>query len=219
MKVTFKPCAAAFTRMELIVVLLIGVCACVAVVINCLPPLYKARRPAHRLNCVNNLKQVGTAFRLWSGDHGDLYPMQVSTNAGGALESAERGEVCHVFQALSNELTTPKLLLCPSDQRRALGTFGSLSNANLSYFIGLNASETEAASWLTGDHNLMLNGKEVGPGIANPTNGQAIGWTSNRHVDSGNLGLADGSVQQLTSRSLTALLATNTPATTRLAIP
>jgi len=41
---------------------------------------------AMRINCINNLKQVGLSFRQWALDHGDQYPFNVSTNAGGTME-------------------------------------------------------------------------------------------------------------------------------------
>jgi prepilin-type N-terminal cleavage/methylation domain-containing protein len=34
-------------------------------------------RIAKRINCVNNLKEMGLAARIWEGDHQDHYPMAV----------------------------------------------------------------------------------------------------------------------------------------------
>jgi hypothetical protein len=73
------------------------------------------RRKAQRLNCVNNLKQIDISFRLWIGDQGDKYPTQVSTKYGGVMELAATGNVAAVFQVMSNELSTPKVLFCPAD--------------------------------------------------------------------------------------------------------
>ena len=71
----------AFTLIELLVV--IAIIAILAAML--LPALAAAKRKAQRINCVNNLKEVGLAFRVWEGDNGDQYPMAVSTN-GGAME-------------------------------------------------------------------------------------------------------------------------------------
>ena len=39
-----------------------------------LPALAAAKKKAQKINCINNLKQVGLAFRIWEGDNGDKYP-------------------------------------------------------------------------------------------------------------------------------------------------
>ena len=73
----------AFTLIELLVV--IAIIAILAALL--LPALAAAKRKAQRINCVNDLKQVGIAFRLWEGDNKDRYPMAVQTATGGALET------------------------------------------------------------------------------------------------------------------------------------
>jgi len=37
-----------------------------------------------QIQCVNNLKQIGLSFRIWEGDNGDKFPMQVPSQKGGA---------------------------------------------------------------------------------------------------------------------------------------
>src|SRR5690349_7740258 len=99
----------AFTSLDLLVVL-----ATLLIVSGLLlPTLFRPRRGTIRINCVNNLKQVGLAFRIWSGDNGDHYPMAVFTNVEGASLLAPGTNVFVYFQAMSNELSTPKLLICP----------------------------------------------------------------------------------------------------------
>src|SRR5665213_845831 len=78
------------------------------------------------INCVNNLKQIGLAFLIWNGDHGNQLPFNISTNAGGTLELCARDKDgfdsnAYLFiQALSNELTTTKLLICPLDHSKSV---------------------------------------------------------------------------------------------------
>ena len=39
-----------------------------------LPALSSAKQKAQRISALNNLKEIGTGFRLWSGDNGDRLP-------------------------------------------------------------------------------------------------------------------------------------------------
>src|ERR1035437_4958563 len=109
---------AAFTLIELLVV--IAIIAILAAML--LPALAAAKRKAQRINCVNNLKEVGLAFRVWEGDNGDQYPMAVGTAQGGAREfvaqngnAGANGGFVATFLVMSNELSTPRILIGPSD--------------------------------------------------------------------------------------------------------
>jgi len=159
---------------------------------------------AQQINCVNNLKCVGLAYRLWGGDNGDKYPGQVSTNAGGTMELVANGFAFPDFIVMSNELSTPKIVVCPNDKARSFAAgFGSLTNdANVSYFTSPAADETIPDMWLSGDRNIATNTVVVGPGLISfPTN-RVMSWTSGIHNHKGNLAMADGSVQQLADAGL-----------------
>ena len=49
-----------------------------------MPPRHGGRYK--QLSCVNNLKQIGLAFRTWALDNDGQFPFNVSTNAGGTRE-------------------------------------------------------------------------------------------------------------------------------------
>jgi len=160
-----------------------------------------AAQNASRLKCVNNLKQIGLGYRIFSTDHQDRFPMSLSTNRGGTKELIpDRPAYVH-FQVLSNELAVPKVLVCPADGREAAPDFRSLQNTNLSYFIGLDADETRPQMLLAGDRN-VTNGVAPSGGILRLTSDRVAGWTSALHDGHGNLALADGSVQQVSSTRL-----------------
>ena len=185
-----------------------------------LPPLLvrNSIRRNPSIQCVNNLKQVGLAFMLWANDHNEQFPF-ASTNLKGSLSFATSPQVFRHFQALSNELVTPKVLVCPTDGKRTKAVdFGRFSNANLSYFVGLDADESKPERLLGGDRN--ITGGTLSNGFLRVLTPMSdAGWTSEMHNDAGNIGFSDGSTMQATPRSLQQMLQRNTGEIIRLAIP
>ena len=200
-----------------------------------LPALARSQRRSSRVGCVNNLKQVGLSFRQWALDSSDKFPTQVSTNSDGAMEWAQQGIAWPVFQVMSNELNTPKVLFCPVDsnkKRVRADTFDSpasrstssqisfTNNQNLSYFVGLDAIGTQTNLLLTGDSHFEVAGKELSEGLQKLQSQQRIGWAATRHENrNGNLCFVDGSVRPLTSKELPAVFKATGLATNRLVLP
>jgi len=210
-----------FTWVELLVV----ICLVAVVAVLLLPALAASKRKSSRTGCVSNLKELALGFKMWAGDNGDKFPMQVSVTNGGAMELAFAGNVAGIFRAMSNELATPKVLVCPQDTSRHYATnfTTDFNNQKISYFVGLDADDKSLQTILTGDDNLAVNGVRVRPGILNLWTHTSVGWTKERHGSAGNIALVDGSVQQTDVSMLQSALvnigfATNL-ATNRLVIP
>jgi hypothetical protein len=163
-----------------------------------IPALHRSKIRAKRIYCTNNLKQMGVACRIWIGD-GDKYTMSTAGKNGGTIEFITGPNAWRHFQAMSNELSTPMILICPaeSDPMRSVATnFIFLNNSNLSYFVGVDAAETNPELILFGDRN-VTNGTPVRNGLLEVTSNTPAAWNSEMHDGVGNLALADGNVQQL----------------------
>jgi hypothetical protein len=143
----------------------------------------------------------------------------VALSATGTLELATSPQVFRHFAIMSNELNNPKILVCPADsKRKAARDFARLSNTNLSYFIGLDADESDPQRLLSGDRNII--GGTLSNGFLRllATN-SVVGWTRELHNNVGNVGLSDGSVQQMTSAKLSDQLHAQSIPIVRLAVP
>ena len=219
-----------FTLIEL---LLIMACCLVAVTIL-LPALARPHASNCRLSCVNNLKQVGLAFRTFALDNNDHYPAHVAAAAGGSKElAASFGPYVH-FRVMSNELSTPKILICPDDpdpRRIAATTFtpGPFvasaqqipfnSDLHVSYFASIDAEEEFPSTWLAGDRQIAIDGRSPNPGLVNVLTNSSVRWVKPPHQKKGNIAMADGSVLQPSNAELQKLVAKLEIPTNRLAMP
>ena len=131
--------SAAFTRLELVVTILLVV----LIVLAAMSMRKAVRLHADPVECGSNLTHLGLALRLWASDHDDKFPTMVSTNLGGSQEHAETGQVFRHYLSFSNQLESPLKLVCPADSRRASRDWASLANANVSYFLSLDAVDRD----------------------------------------------------------------------------
>jgi prepilin-type N-terminal cleavage/methylation domain-containing protein/prepilin-type processing-associated H-X9-DG protein len=185
-----------------------------------LPQMSRRTVRSSGVNCVNNLKQIGLSFRIWGQDNNDEFPMRHPIAKGGTKELIPAEVVWPHFKVMSNELSTPKVLVCPVDTRRTNAfSFERLRDFNISYFVGVDADETNPQMILAGDDNLAVAGAQLSAGLASLWTNTPVAWTAERHSHQGNIGLADGSVQQVTSRRLQSFLAGAGVATNRLVFP
>jgi len=195
---------AGMTLFEVIIVLAVLVILAAMLLPALLPP---QRRISH-IGCVNDLKEVGLAYRIWSGDNNDKYPFAISVTNGGTMEVAD--QAWQTFAVMSNVLSTPKVLTCPDDMARTQATtFGNDFPSNhISYFVGLDGDDTHPLGILSGDDNLAVGGIRMRTGIFTANTNSPPLWTTDRHVNYGNLGLGDGSVQQVTPAGLARAIST-----------
>jgi hypothetical protein len=126
----------------------------------------------------------------------------------------------HHFQWLSNEMSSPKILLCPTDtKRKEAPNFATLSNSNISYFVGLLTNSTYPQDFLAGDGNILVNSKPIPAGLFTfPANAQ-ISWSAEMHQAQGNIVLGDGSVQQFSTSRLREALTNQGVSTNLLLFP
>jgi regulator of replication initiation timing len=87
--------------------------------------MQKAKEKAQKINCINNLKQFGLAVRIYANDNNDAFPPDILS--------------------ISNELSTPRILVCPADTGRSPAkNWGVFSSDACSYeYLAVDGSAKE----------------------------------------------------------------------------
>ncbi len=165
-----------------------------------LSALAKAKVHGGRNRCVANLKMIGFSFRIFAGNHERKFPF--ATTSSIAFQNTSNAWV-H-FLTVSNELGSPKNLMCPQDDSRHPSmaySFGSetnglstLQNQAVSYFMGLDADEANRDMVLAGDRNLAIPGQQASNNLLTISGTNRLQWNHRLHANKGYAALSDGSV-------------------------
>jgi len=216
-----------FSRLELLTIL--GVLGLLAALV--LPALANNKQRSERVICLNNLRQIGQAYHEWGTEHSSRLPVRTPYCEGGLMPfgcdvgagpapwwlAGFQNNVWFQYLWISNELRTPKILVCPSDPAKSAanhwgGSPGGLANAYyqnraVSYIIATDAFPDDINALVTGDRNIRpsSNTGACYSGLA-PVRQLTLGvpatfgLTSAIHVDAGNFLFYDGRVEELSSQ-------------------
>jgi hypothetical protein len=203
----------AFTRIELL-----AVCAALLLVaLVVAPAAVSSKYDSERQVCFNNLRLIGRGVQAWAGDHNQQVPWFTYDYDGGTRPptSTKPGNAWFEYLWQSNELVTPKILACPSDEGvRQAESWRQFASATfrgyaLSYPVHLHASTDAPKSWLSADKNFTsfgAGGCALGVNNASGIDPATTQWINGIHGDFGHLLLTDGSVEFTSSERFRAVL-------------
>jgi hypothetical protein len=84
----------------------------------------EAKARAERIQCVNHLKQLGLAVRIWAGDNNDKCPPDLIS--------------------MTNEMNNPVILQCPTDKSHNVTSWAEVAAGNVSYlYLTPGLAQTE----------------------------------------------------------------------------
>lgn len=172
---------------------------CMLIVIL-LPALGTTNRKAPLTACLNNLKQVVLGQQSWANDHSSTNLPVADARFG---RSASSGDLNSYYKALSNELISPRILVCPTDTRASAQNFASLTTNHLSYFLNLDATSGFDPSIIVNGERHLQQTPPRQTAILTLQLNHDVSWNpAMLHGKVGNLAFMDGSVMKTAQAEL-----------------
>jgi prepilin-type N-terminal cleavage/methylation domain-containing protein len=151
----YRPRRAGFSLIELLVVIaIIGILAGLI-----MPSLGKSMRQAKRVQCMNNLRQIGIAFQQFADLNQNRYPMNLPSVLPLTNRVPDQVDflilTVQPFQEVAPELASTRLLVCAADSKRTpADSFGNLTAQQISYRLSTNAAPGNANTIVATDRNV-----------------------------------------------------------------